>query len=50
MGYHLKRFEATWFLMQGSEFVESFDSSEEANLALFDKTRRWTSLWDVENE
>lgn len=39
----------TWFLMDRSgELMESFDTKEEADLALFDATRRWESLYDVE--
>lgn len=39
----------SWFLVDGSgELLESFDTKEEADLALFDATRRWESLYDVE--
>lgn len=34
--------------MDDGEFVESYESQADAELALFDANRRWTSLYDAE--
>lgn len=34
--------------MDKEEIVESYDTREEAELALFDTRRTWTSLYDLE--
>lgn len=47
---YLKRIEGTWFLMNRGEFVESFETQAEAELALFDRTRKWESLYDTERD
>lgn len=44
----LKKIEGLWVLFKGSEIVEAHETREEGELALFDATRRWTSLWDTE--
>ncbi|WP_290450825.1 hypothetical protein [Faecalibaculum rodentium] len=45
----VRKIVGTWFLMDRSgELMESFDTKEEADLALFDATRRWESLYDAE--
>ncbi len=45
----VRKIVGTWFLIDRSgELMESFDTKEEADLALFDTTRRWESLYDVE--
>lgn len=47
---YVKKIEGTWFLMKDGEFVESYESQADAELALFDANRRWTSLYDAERE
>lgn len=45
---YLKKIEGTWFLMNRGEFVESYETQAEAALALFDRIRKWESLYDTE--
>lgn len=40
----------TWFLVDNDELLDSFDTRLEAENALWDKNRRWVSLWDIEQE
>lgn len=47
---YIKKIGSTWFLMDQGEFIESFETAAEAYLALFDQTRRWESLYDIEKK
>lgn len=49
MRFYVKKIEFVYCLMKGSEIIEAYDTRPEAEFALFDATRGWGSLWDVEN-
>lgn len=49
MRFYVKKIEFVYCLMKGSEIIEAYDTRPEAEFALFDATRGWSSLWDVEN-
>ena len=44
------KIESMYCLVNGMEIIEAYDTRDEAELALFDATRRWTSMWDMENK
>lgn len=46
---YIKQICGSFFLMKDDEFIESFDTRQEAELAFFDATRKWDSLYDKEN-
>lgn len=45
---HLKKVMRIWLLMDRDEIIDSFETQQEAELALFDATRKWVSLYDRE--
>ena len=45
---HLKKVMGIWLLMDRDEIIDSFETQAEAELALFDATRKWESLYDRE--
>lgn len=47
---YLKKIEGIWLLVNHGEFVESYETREEASLALFDAQRNWESLYDIEKK
>lgn len=50
MKYQLRKIEDTWFIIgKDGDLVESFDTRREAEKALWDFNRGWTSLYDVEH-
>lgn len=47
---YIKKIIDTWFLCSKSgELIESYDTRAEAENALWDYKKGWTSLWDIEN-
>lgn len=47
---YVKKIEGLWCLMKGCEIVEAYDTKQEAELAHFDATRNWKSMWDQEHK
>lgn len=45
--------DALWCLVEDRDIIEAYDTKYEAmqafGLAEFDRTRKWRSLWDLEN-
>lgn len=46
--YTVKKIEGTWCVLKNGQIVDGFDTRDEAELLLFDCTRKWQSLYDSE--
>ncbi len=47
---YVLKIEGIWCLMRAGQIVEAYDTKQEAELAFFDATRAWQSLYDLENK
>lgn len=46
----IKKIDGCYVLYKNDEIVEVYDTRPEAELASFDLTRRWESLYDYERQ
>lgn len=46
--YRIERIEGTYFLLKNGRIIESYDTKQEAEFALFDLTKGWESFSDRE--